>query len=222
RTSSVPAGMTSVVALQLLIEQDDTRLSVTAEHVRDAVREMARILLRLYKQFARRPRLARFVGSEGDVELIRFTASDIGCDDVVFETENELSSTPAQRQSMLFDLLKMGLLGDENGKLDTVTRARILEAVGYGNWESVRDTDSMQIAAARRENNECMKGELSVREIDDDTLHEEEHVRFMLSNEFKKLCEQDATLDARMLEHVRAHRAQKRTKEEAEREGKSN
>ena len=220
RSSSVPSGMTSGVALQLLIEQDDTRLSVTAEHVREAVREMARILLRLYKQFARRPRLMRFVGPEGDVELIRFTASDIGCDDVVFETENELSSTPAQRQSMLFDLLKMGLLADENGKIDGVTRARILEAVGYGNWEWVRDTDSMQIAAARRENGQCAESVPEVSEIDDDTLHENEHVRFMLSNEYRTLCERNEGLNERMLEHLRAHRKQKRLKEEANGEGK--
>ena len=130
--------MTSGVALQLLIEQDDTRLSITAENVRGAVRSLAKTVLRLYKQFARRPRLARFVGDDGEVELIHFNASDISCDDVVFETENELTSTPAQRQSMLFDLLNMGLLSDENGKLSDSTRNRVLEAVGYGGWD-VRD-----------------------------------------------------------------------------------
>ena len=138
RSSSVPSGMTSGGAPQLPIEQDDTRLSITAENVRGAVRSLAKTVLRLYKQFARRPRLARFVGDDGEVELIHFNASDISCDDVVFETENELTSTPAQRQSMLFDLLNMGLLSDENGKLSDSTRNRVLEAVGYGGWD-VRD-----------------------------------------------------------------------------------
>ena len=39
---------------------------------------------------------------------------------------------------MLFDLLNMGLLSDENGKLSDSTRNRVLEAVGYGGWD-VRD-----------------------------------------------------------------------------------
>ncbi len=217
RSSSVPSGMTSGVALQLLIEQDDTRLAVTAENVRGAVRDIAKMILRLYKQFARRPRLARFVGDEGDVELLRFTASDISCDDVVFETENELTGTPAQRQSMLFDLLNMGLLNDEDGKLSESTRNRVLDAVGYGGWESTRETAMLQTANARRENLKCAESELSVSEIDDDALHEAEHVRFMLSAEFKNMCAADSGLAEKMTEHVRSHKLQRRTKEEAER-----
>lgn len=215
RSSSVPSGMTSGVALQLLVEQDDTRLSVTAEHVRSAVRGVAKIMLRLYKQFAKRPRLVRFVGDEGDVELLRFTASDIGCDDVVFETENELTSTPAQRQSMLFDLLNMGLLSDENGKLSNAMRNKVLDAVGYGGWEDTRETSALQIANARRENLRCAESALAVREIDDDELHEAEHIRFMLGSEFNRMCDASAGLHEKMMEHVRAHKKQKRLKEEA-------
>lgn len=216
RSSSVPSGMTSGVALQLLIEQDDTRLSVTAENVREAVRKIAKMLLRLYKQFARRPRLVRFVGEEDEVELVRFTASDIGCDDVVFETENELTSTPAQRQSMLFDLLKMGLLSDADGKMSESMRNRVLDAVGYGGWEDTRETSALQIANARCENLHCAERQLEVREIDDDDLHEAEHVRFMLSHEFNTMCDGARGLMEKMNEHVRAHKRQKQLKQETE------
>ena len=222
RSSSVPSGMTSGTALRLLVEQDDTRLSVTAENVRAAVRCVARMLLRLYKQFARRPRLVRFVGEEGDVELVRFTASDIGCDDVVFETDNELTSTPAQRQSLLFDLLKMGLLSDADGKLSEPMRNKILDTVGYGNWESTREIANMQVANARRENMACERMPLAVSEIDDDDLHESEHVRFMLSHEFARLCERDESLREKMALHVREHRdgrERKREEKHGERTG---
>ncbi len=222
RSSSVPSGMTSGVALQLLIEQDDTRLSVTAENVRGAVRNMACIILRLYKQFARRPRLIRFVGDEGDVELLRFTASDIGCDDVVFETENELTSTPAQRQSMLFDLLNMGLLNDENGKLSENMRNKVLDAVGYGGWESTRETAFLQTANARRENLNCAHAEPSVNEIDDDDLHIAEHTRFMLTAEFNRMCDSVEGLHEKMLEHIRQHKRYKQLKQEAENGSREN
>lgn len=220
RTSSVPSGMTSGVALQLLVEQDDTRLSVTAENVREAVRSIAKIMLRLYKQFARRPRLMRFVGDEGDVELLRFTASDISCDDVVFETANELTGTPAQRQSMLFDLLNMGLLNDGDGKLSDSMKNKILEAVGYGGWESTRETETMQIANARRENSSCVAADLKVSEIDDDELHEAEHVRFMLSSEFNRMCDSAPGLNEKMLAHLREHKSMRRIKEESEHESR--
>lgn len=216
RSSAVPSGMTSGVALQLLIEQDDTRLSVTAQEVRNAVRGVAKMILRLYRQFARRPRLIRFVGEEGDVELLRFTASDISCDDVVFETENELTGTPAQRQSMLFDLLDKGLLADEDGKLSNGMRNRVLDAVGYGTWENTREVSALQVARARRENLRCNERDLTVDEIDDDDLHESEHIRFMLSSEFARMCNGTAGLHEKMLEHVRAHKRQRKMKEEAE------
>lgn len=216
RSSSVPSGMTSGVALQLLIEQDDTRLSVSAQEVRSAVRRVAKILLRLYKQYARRPRLIRFVGDEGDVELLRFSASDIGCDDVVFETENELTGTPAQRQSMLFDLYNMGLLGDKDGKVTDAMRNKLLDAVGYGGWADTQETANLQIANARRENAECLQKIPEVREIDDDGLHEDEHVRFMLSSEFNRMCDARKNLMEEMYEHVRAHKRQRKLKREAE------
>lgn len=47
RSSSLPSAATSGVALQLLIEQDDTRLSVTAELVRGAAKEIGQHVLRL-------------------------------------------------------------------------------------------------------------------------------------------------------------------------------
>ena len=132
RSSSIPSSLTSGTALQLLIEQDDTRLSVTAENIRTAVKQVAKHILRLYKQFALKTRISRCVGKSGSTELTFWKASDLCCDDVVFETENELNSTPAANRNTVFELLQSGLLHDENGKLSDDMRAKILDAIGYG------------------------------------------------------------------------------------------
>jgi hypothetical protein len=52
RSSNLPYSGASGAAVQLLIEQDDTRLSVTAENIRCAIRDTARHILRLYRRFA--------------------------------------------------------------------------------------------------------------------------------------------------------------------------
>ena len=70
RSSSVPSSVTSGVAIQMLVEQDDTRISVTAENIRKAVKAAARQILRLYRSYATQPRLTRYVGDEGETELI--------------------------------------------------------------------------------------------------------------------------------------------------------
>lgn len=206
RSSSVPSTATSGVALQLLIEQDDTRLSVTAELIRQAAREIGRHILRLYKQFASRPRLTRFVGENGEVELLSFTASDIGCDDVVFDTENELNSTLAMRQNTVFELLKSGLLYDENGKLNEETRYRVLDTLGYGGWESKTDERAVHIKRADRENAGVLNGEKAeVCELDNHELHIARHSRFALTDS-NFTAKRGGAARERLLRHIREHK----------------
>lgn len=150
RTSSIPSSITSGTALQLLLDQDDTRLSITAERIRESARKAGQHILRLYKQFASQPRLLRYVGEDGEVEVLSWSASDIGCDDVVFDTENELNSSVASRQNMVFELLRSGLLFDENGKLSDSMRYKILDVMGYGGWEVTHDYAKLHHTRAQK------------------------------------------------------------------------
>ena len=98
--------------LFILIEQNDTRLSITAEAIRNSVRKVGQHILRLYRQFATTKRLKRISGENGEIERL-FSGSDITSDDL-FSTENELNDTPANRKNMAIELLKPALT-DENG-----------------------------------------------------------------------------------------------------------
>lgn len=198
RSSQTASGAVSGIALQLLIEQDDTRLSLSAEHVRVAAREIARQILRLYKQFGSDARLSRIAGRNGQIELLRWSASDISSDDVVFETDNELLSTPAMRQNMMFELYKMGLLADENGKMTDGAKHRFMEALGYGGWDSDIDMSQVQI---NRAETECFKDKYAVSEFDDHKLHIDAHVKYLLTERpTGKRAE-------RLKAHINEHRA---------------
>lgn len=201
RSSSIPSALTSGVALQLLIEQDDTRLSLTAENVRLAARTVAAQILRLYKQFALNTRLMRVVGREGDVELLHFSASDIGCDDVVCDTENELTQSPATKQNMLFELLRAGLFYGADGRLDESTRNKILDVMGYGGWEQVADERTLHCNRAEREN----EGAPDVKEYDDHDAHIAVHTRFLLSREFAARPDAE-TREKQLVAHIRRHK----------------
>ncbi len=186
RNSRVPTAVSSGIALQLLIEQDDTRLSISAESIRSAVRTMSQHILRLYKQFAAGKRLARVAGERG-VEVIYWTQSDIGGDDIVFETENELNETVASKRNMVFELLKAGLLHDENGKLSNAMRAKVLSILGYGLWEDAQDLSQAHIKRAAEENIRLSAGdEQSILSIDDHGIHIREHIRHLLNSGMDK------------------------------------
>jgi hypothetical protein len=203
RNSQVPSSISSGVGLQLLIEQDDTRLSMTAEFIREAVKSIGKMILRLYKQFVTETRLLKAAGENGELETYYWRDNDITSDDVVFTTENELNQTPANRRNFVFDLLKTGLLADENGKISNHMRHKILQMLGLGIWEGAKDIESLHIKKAKKENRELLKQEVNASEIDDHELHIQEHIKFMLSDGFKKSSQET---EKRFLRHIRHHK----------------
>lgn len=204
RSTDVAAG-TSGVALQLLIEQEDARLNAVTENVRSAIREMAKQMIRLFKQFATSTRLLRTAGEQGKVELYYFNSSDLGSDDVVFDTENELSYTPAQKKSAVYELIDAGLLTDDTGKLSERTKAKLLEILGFGSIDNTLDIESLHINKADEENLSGFKKPIVVDEYDDHELHIAEHTRFLLSAESEGVRKNPETKE-NALEHLRAHK----------------
>ena len=204
RSTDVAAG-TSGVALQLLIEQEDARLNAVTENVRSAIRETAKQMIRLFKQFATSTRLLRTAGEQGKVELYYFNSSDLGSDDVVFDTESELSYTPAQKKSAVYELIDAGLLTDDTGKLSERTKAKLLEILGFGSIDNTLDIESLHINKADEENLSGFKTPIGVDEYDDHELHIAEHTRFLLSAESEGVRNNPETKE-NALEHLRAHK----------------
>jgi len=195
----------SGIAMQLLIEQDQARLSVTSDQIKFAIKMVARHILRLYKQFATQPRLLKIVGDHGELELEYFCSSDITSDEVAFETDTELNESLAQRRSMVFDLLKAGLLHDQDGKLSNRMRIKALELLGFGVWENAQDILELHQKKASCENSKFMHGQLvEVKEIDDHDIHINEHIAFMLGGDYEKNCTKQ--IEDKMLEHIRLHK----------------
>lgn len=204
RTSTNPTNVTSGTGLQLLIEQDDARLSTTADNVRNALKDIAKQILRLYKQFATDLRMAKMTGEGKGVQLYYFKNSDISSDDVMFDTENELNNTPAQKRSMIHEIYNMGLLNDENGKLSDSMRLKILESLGFGSLDNSRGVSALHITKAEKENIKMLKEKQAVDFYDDHTLHINEHTRFLLSSEFEKYNDTDKKQN--YIEHLKAHK----------------
>ncbi len=202
RDSTVPSAVSSGTALNILIEQDETRLSVTAEYIRSAVKKIAQYVIRLYKQFASSIRLSKVSDDNGDIELYYWKNSDLTSDDVVLDTVNELTETPAQRKSMLLELFRSGLLNDENGKLSNRNRAKLIEALGMGIWENSTDLYQLHIKRAIKEN--VKLEDVVPYEIDDHNIHIEEHTKFLLTDQAKKFTKEHID---KIQEHILAHKS---------------
>lgn len=199
RNSANPTHVTSATGLQLLIDQDTNRMTMSVESVERAVKEVGKQILHLYKQFASSRRLLRMTGTGGHTELYYFDASDVSADDVVFDTEYDRS--PAEKKEEVLSLLELGLLGDGKGKLSDGTRNKVLEALGYGSFENARDVSHLHLKKAERENILLRTSDAEADEYDDHDLHIAEHTRALLSG-----GEQDEEVKNRLVRHIGSHR----------------
>lgn len=203
RNSGIPTNVTSGTALQILVEQDETRLASTAENVRKAIKQVAKMVIRLFKQFADRTRIMKIAGDNKRAQVFYFSSSDLTSDDVVFDTENELSSTPAQKKNAVMELLNTGLLHDGNGRMNARTKSKVLEILGYGSLSNAQDLTELHIAKAEEENLKFASGEIPVEEYDDHAVHIDEHTRFLLSGE----CKDGASAEKKnAIKHLNEHK----------------
>ena len=197
----------SGTALEILVEQENNRLNISADQIKSAVKQLGKHILRLYKQFAKTSRICKIIGQDGSVEMFYFKNSDIGTDDIILDTANEIGDTLAQKRNMIFKLLDAGLLCDENGKISNRVRSKTLEMLGYGIWETQNDIAELHMRKAGKENIAMLSNEKQeVLEIDDHKLHIDEHTYFMLSTEFEKKLKQNPQLKQVYLEHIKKHK----------------
>jgi len=198
----------SGTALQLLIEQDEVRLLSSAENLKSSVLNIAKMVLRLYKQFATLPHTTRLIGKNGTVELMYWQGSNLATEDIVFETEYEINQSLAQRRSSIMEAYTSGLLHDENGKLSNGMRHKILSELGFDIWENTMDEKTLQGYQAEKENLELLlDGKIDEpTEIDDHDTHISEHICFVLSNDFNIHKKDKPELEEKMLEHIRRHK----------------
>ena len=200
--SSVPGNINSGSALTLLIEQDESRLSLVAEHIRFAIKNIATKIIRLYKQFAGLERLSKANDSNGVLEIFYWKNSDLTSDDIYLETENELQDSIESQKQAIFTLFDKGILCDNNGKLSPSNKLKILDMFGFKNWEIYSDINETHKERAINENLGLIELDQPL-EIDNHEIHIEEHSKHIISD-FKNQIKPE--FKSKLLEHINNHK----------------
>ena len=207
RQSSAPAGVKSGVALSIIQEQDDTRLSNTVENIERFNIHSGKIQLRLFKQFVAAPRTLHAVGKNNVADVIDWMGSDITSDDIILDNMQALAESPAQKRQMVFDLLESGLLFDpQTGRLNNEMRSKVFEMIEMGEWESADDEDQLHIAKAERENRAMFQGMPAMAvDYDDAITHISRHNKFRLTTDYEEAVAQNPMLEVLFNQHVNMH-----------------
>lgn len=173
------AGITSATGIQLVLEQDEIRMEFAYQQIKRALKGIGRHVLRLYRQFATDVRLLKTAGENRTLSVHYFKGSDISSDDVSLEADNEANLSPAQRRTLVYEMLDRGLFSDGEGKLTPSAKNKVLQLLGY-NVSGERDLAELNRVRAGEENLEMRAGYAEVKDYDDHAVHIAEHTAYLL------------------------------------------
>lgn len=201
-SSSIPSNISSGSALSLLINQDESRLSLTAENIRIALKQIGTFIIRLYKQFATITRLNKLTDENGKLEIFYWNNSDITTDDVYLSSSNELEESLSDKKSTILELYSKGLLSDSDGNISQETKLKILTMLGFKNWDSFEDVRTLHKNKANRENLNINSLENPIS-VDDHELHICEHTKFLISESNEQITKENKL---KLINHINQHK----------------
>ena len=197
--TSIPSGINSGTALSLLIEQDETRLSVVAEEIKNSIKKVCYQVLRLYKQFSNNIRLNK-LNNNGSLELFYWTKNDVCSDDIIIESINTLDEDTINKKQILLSLIDKKLFTNKDGNIPSSTKEKILSSLGFGNWCNFDELENLHRKRAEKENLKIIKLEEPL-DVDDDKIHIEEHIKFIISN-----SQNDSKFISTLTKHIQKHK----------------
>ncbi len=204
---ATPSGVTSGTAIQNLVEIDNTRLSLTGDHIRNSIRKLAIMWLELYKKYANTRRILNYVGKNSIGNAIIWSNEDINSYDVEYLTENELLMSEEAQKQRFFEAYNMGLFTDGSGQIPERVKQRAIEFMKIGNYTEIMNLNALQIQAAQRENVFFEQGVVpQVSEFDDHEIHIDEHMRYILQMDFQILKMRKKEYAKALEDHIRLHK----------------
>lgn len=204
---AIPVGVTSGTAIENLMEIDNTRLSLTGDHIRNSIRKLAILWLEIYKRYATTVRIVNYVGMNDIAKVLVWSNNDINSYDVEYMTENELLMSEDMQKQRFFDAYNMGLFTDNDGRIPERVKLRALEFMKIGSYSDIMNINLLQIQAAQRENVFFENGVVpEISEFDEHEIHIEEHLRYILQMNFRLLKMKKPEYAKAIENHIREHK----------------
>lgn len=200
---TVPRNIRSAAAVAYMLEQDETRLYVTAREYEALIEETLRMCLVLARKFYTYPRVIRVLGDNRSYEAKLFKAQDIpeGAD-VVVQAGSTLPKSVVQQQEYLFNLWDRGIVRDPR---------LVLRLTQYGNMEEITAEIDLDVSQAQRENEKLRNGVwVDVEDFHNHVIHISEHNKFRktaayedLTNDIKELFRKHVAVHQKFLEAMK-------------------
>ena len=204
---ATPSGVTSGTAIQNLMEIDNTRLSLTGDHIRNSIRKLQIVWLEIYKIYANTRRIINYCGTNNIAKAIVWHSEDINSYDVEYITENELLVSEEMQKQRFFEAFNLGLFTDADGRIPERVKQKALEFMKIGNYSEMMSINLLQTQAAQRENVFFELGSVpEISDFDEHQIHIEEHLRYVLQMDFQMLKMKKPDYAKALEEHLKQHK----------------
>ncbi len=131
----IPSAGMPAIGMQLLTEQDDTRIGVMTEANEESWALVGQLILKYVHKYYTRPRLLKIAGSNLEYTVKSFIGADLkGNTDVICKPGSTLPGSKTLARQDLFNLYTQGLLGDPT---DEKVRQNVLEMYEFGDEAEV-------------------------------------------------------------------------------------
>ncbi len=197
----LPSASIPALGLQILQEQDETRIGIMVEQHELSWARVGQLALKNVSKFYVAPRLLKVGGSSMEYTVRSFQGADLKDNNDVFVIRGStLPRSKTLRRQDIMNAYQGGLLGNPQ---DPALRQKVLEELEFGDIQDVWKGQSLvskQISADLLEIEQGVPPLVS--EFDDHVMHVQKKNEYRLGDKFKKLSPQSQQL---LIENMEAH-----------------
>lgn len=183
----VPAGVTAASAINLLLEQDDTRLGPSIYDMENNLAKSGTKIAELVAKFFSTERTVSLVDDEGGWDVFGFKGSMLnGNTKVTVQAGSAFPRSKAAKQAAMNDVLHLFI---QNGvQFDSRNLGKYLRDMEVGGLEKLIGQFSVDESQVSYENSRLAMGEaLPINKFDSDEVHVAAHEDFQKSSKYRNL-----------------------------------
>lgn len=179
----LPSAGIPAVGMQLLVEQDETRIGIEVEQHEHAYAKLGEIMLKYAGTMYKMPRKLKTKEKNGEYKIREYTGEDLKRSwDVKVVRGSTIPTSRSIRRQEIMNSYQQGLLGAPQ---DPAVQEQVLSMMEFGYTSEMWKDRSLKMAQIHKTIDEMEKGIVpEVNEWDDHRLHFKEKNEFRISDRF--------------------------------------
>lgn len=197
----LPAAGIPAIGMQLLLEQDETRVATVTSQHEYALAHLGMLILKYLEEYVTNERLLKVTDPHTQYLVKKWSGVDLKSKhDIIVIRGSTAPQSLAVKRNEILNLWTQGLLGDP---ADQQVRQSVLQRLEFGDVSGAWEDQSVDMAQIKKTMELIQIGKIpEVNELDNHPLHIQEKNRFRKSESFDSL---DAEKQAILLNDIESH-----------------